>query len=553
MKVLIFSGGSGPSALQEGIIKNYPHAKITLVLNAYDNGKSTGDIRKVFGGEILGPSDVRKNQSRMHFLETGSSDVSEFLEYRFEAKRTEEAKEIIFGFLEELKENSRFLSEFEFMKDVLVRFFDSVPVKEFSDYSIGNILYGQLAHENRNSLQSAADIMKGVLGLKSSIILNSDESLYLKGKTKKGVFLDCEAKIVDWNSDDRITEVFLENLSGERVLPEVQDSFVKEILDSDMIILSTGTQWSSLIPTYMSTYNGEPLKEIFNKSEAKKYLLINGKPDLDMIGLNGNEILEVLGDYLNLSDFKIVSGENYMKPTKTDVLILTISEKYEPDILVKEIFWDYFENPGSDDVFCFDWDGTLAILPEPSGLSSVITENKNLIKDLNSVVISGNTHEVIDTDILLYAEGGLVKHTNGSKTTLFQEHEFQNSELKEIIEFLGEFSSKVSVRENVCITIKPLSGPKRQELHEKLIKEFPEYSVQITGKTTIDIFKVKDSKKYAFDDFTSDLKNKRIFYIGDEILEGNDSFINAYEEVIKIPVKSTIETNSFLRTIKVKE
>ena len=36
---------------------------ITSVVNAYDDGKSTGEIRKFFG--MLGPSDIRKVQELM--------------------------------------------------------------------------------------------------------------------------------------------------------------------------------------------------------------------------------------------------------------------------------------------------------------------------------------------------------------------------------------------------------------------------------------------------------------------------------------------------------
>ena len=63
MKVVIFSGGRGSSALTVGLRNSLSKEKtssITNVTNAYDDGKSTGEIRRVFSNNILGPSDVRK-------------------------------------------------------------------------------------------------------------------------------------------------------------------------------------------------------------------------------------------------------------------------------------------------------------------------------------------------------------------------------------------------------------------------------------------------------------------------------------------------------------
>ena len=61
--ILIFAGGTGSIALQTGLHNIYGNSvNVDIVISAYDNGKSTGECRKVFNGNILGPSDLRKNQ-----------------------------------------------------------------------------------------------------------------------------------------------------------------------------------------------------------------------------------------------------------------------------------------------------------------------------------------------------------------------------------------------------------------------------------------------------------------------------------------------------------
>ena len=63
LNVVIFSGGSGSVSIQEGFASIYGNDNYNLdvIINAYDNGKSTGACRRVFNNKILGPSDLRKN------------------------------------------------------------------------------------------------------------------------------------------------------------------------------------------------------------------------------------------------------------------------------------------------------------------------------------------------------------------------------------------------------------------------------------------------------------------------------------------------------------
>ena len=62
--IVIFCGGTGSIALQKGFAELFGNKCIQFhfVINAYDNGLSTGECRKVFLGKVPGPSDLRKNQ-----------------------------------------------------------------------------------------------------------------------------------------------------------------------------------------------------------------------------------------------------------------------------------------------------------------------------------------------------------------------------------------------------------------------------------------------------------------------------------------------------------
>ncbi len=59
MKAVVFSGGRGCTNIIKSIISQ-TDLDLAIVVNAYDNGKSTGRIRAYIPG-LLGPSDIRKN------------------------------------------------------------------------------------------------------------------------------------------------------------------------------------------------------------------------------------------------------------------------------------------------------------------------------------------------------------------------------------------------------------------------------------------------------------------------------------------------------------
>ena len=77
----MFCGGRGATTITQALIRQ-TNAKITLVINCYDNGLSTGRIRNYLDG-ILGPSDFRKNLSTV-LSAIEQNGVSNFLEHRIE-------------------------------------------------------------------------------------------------------------------------------------------------------------------------------------------------------------------------------------------------------------------------------------------------------------------------------------------------------------------------------------------------------------------------------------------------------------------------------------
>ncbi len=86
LRVTMFSGGTGSNRLTQAILEQWLHEiDLTILINAYDDGKSTGKIRRDFG--ILGPSDIGKNLiAAIDPRQTGASQLAKFLELTLDKK-----------------------------------------------------------------------------------------------------------------------------------------------------------------------------------------------------------------------------------------------------------------------------------------------------------------------------------------------------------------------------------------------------------------------------------------------------------------------------------
>ena len=355
--IVIFSGGTGSKALQESIDTNFPGLFDTnIIISAYDNGKSTGECRKILDGQILGPSDLRKNQLEKlklkisHDPETYKFEekLLNWLEVRFNAKDAEDAAIICLHGLSELMSEYKDKSEMNicFRNSICHFFFQNYlwtdSIKDvghyefrpylsnfsFTDFSISNIIYAGLASHLDNSLEHAGIVMAQFLGIDGGVYLVSDANLYLNAITESGHIISDEGDIVEWkNSDDKIIDIKLVDNKGNVVVPSVgmnpdcsenpeyKEGIARIIDAADIIIFSSGTQWSSLIPTYCH----KGLNEMIKNSKAKKFLIMNNTEDKDMFNVDCNELLFTVSRYLDLRDTTVIFNSNsdpYMHCTR---------------------------------------------------------------------------------------------------------------------------------------------------------------------------------------------------------------------------------------------
>ena len=617
MKIVILSGGTGSIQLQRGIYSVFNGISdgldIKVLVNAYDNGLSTGLVRKVCGGNILGPSDVRKNQTLIHEIYYGNTPLLKVLNIRFSIPAHDAKAYVIeqikglYGQIGQQKTDVLLAGANEFFENENSRLID------YDDFSLSNIIYAGLAAMHDNSLRTAAAIMSEILDIPDNVILNSDESLFLKALSQSGKLIDDEGDIVAWsNAADPIKSIFFQDAKGKEKLPVLCNEARDALMEADMIISSSGTQWSSLIPTYITT----GFKDAYESASAKKFLVMNKTQDKDMLGITASQVCDIISQFMSLTETEIIvdtSGDTllnsveaaYEKGTVKQGLYFPFTPsnpseantKHNPESLAKFIFTHYF---GKEilhaSTFVFDYDDTLVgrgnsyteasqfnkdaliSLREIAGKNIVIVTGNN-IRAVNMFVDRGSCsaafeglYSELNGTIQVYADGGLnrwdvnafTKYDPSSgaipwtfKSTLddsllFSKDQFDD--VCEVIKSIGIPSVKIENRHYATISIKPIDKDYRFAVRMLLAKLLPDYKVCATGRTTIDITKFGADKSIAVKEFVAAGIND-IVYIGDEIDDGNDApFVKKAEQenVLRgiIKVNNPADTAIFLRTAR---
>lgn len=572
MKILIFSGGTGSRALQIGLTNVFgKNIEYTVLANFLDNGLSTGIVRKVADGKILGPSDLRKNQCLRHELLYGYSPTLKFLDRRITNSNPVEL-------CSKLKHELKLVDTIsETDKTILIHAIDtyfSQPLADkvdYFDFSVANILYAGVAIDCGYSLWAAGKIFERILAIpQNSVIGNSDESVYLQATTKSGYTVLDEGDLVSWsNSEDPIVGIHTVDINGDPKIQTLSDEAELAIRSADLIIFSAGTQWSSLIPTYIS--NG--FKSALASSKAKKYLIMNLTEDKDSYGVGAIEWKNTLETYLT-PDVKYITSMFASESMRLDGgldISNTDSSTHNPNKLIKYIMLDYFsEYLNKSNMFVFDYDDTL--IPRNSQGSELAMENAKLYIDIssryNTAICSGNSINSITgfnsnsyydkIELRVFADNGLNEYIvrTGNKVLDYSKIKmsdlnFTNDESDFIIKTLEKFGfnlGQIQNRNGASIAIKPVDQIYRNIITNMLQAIFVDtyLLIRASGRTTIEITKRSANKSVTVKSLA---ETSKVVYIGDEFENGNDAPILGIPNVLTLSVNSPKDTNIFLKVL----
>jgi len=288
LKVVVFCGGHGGKSIIEAMVKN-PLFEMTAVVNCYDDGKSTGYLRRLIPG-YLGPSDVRKNMS--YFIDQNNLSkriLKDIIEYRFprdlESKKgIQELHNIIQQKSLSLKDLDVYLKKLSYEDSVYIRVYIKQFLNylkgnkiefDFNDCSFGNILMTGAYIKNNFDFAKAISELHIAFSLMGKVRnVTRGENLFLSALTNDGEFLGSEASIVEKRAESQLNEIFLleryldkkevkkiekhslekkqKMLKDIEIYPLIDESVAEIIREADIMIYAPGTQNSSLFPTYLT-------------------------------------------------------------------------------------------------------------------------------------------------------------------------------------------------------------------------------------------------------------------------------------------------------------
>lgn len=630
--VVIFAGGHGAVKLQQSIAKwGGPGVDVQIIISAYDNAKSTLACRQVFDHQILGVSDLRKNhitqykiQKDFDDLDRGSAwrSIYEWLELRLPkdwSKSFDETWKYVKDDYVGSMAGKLSVDSIEKLKTAVDNFFNKPKARDvnYADFALSNILYASLANMNGNSLERAGEIMSKVLGIKNNVHLISNVNLYLGAAAKSGKELPDEDIMSQWkNAEDPIDHLYYVDRDGNEYYPTVDelpnrsispDHLCEKILDdADIIIFSSGSQWTSLIPTYAQT----GFNEIIKRSKAKKYLVMNNVEDRDLYGCDADWILDQVKKYVDIDDFTIVLNTNaidtlnHLKSNKWKTVEASLSDAKGDPVhnleVFKVIMSDYVTPLVSySRRFVLDFDDTLwstkTIDDDLKTCIDNLDKFRRLKKHMQSMIFSGNKisryKKLVDNWRCEVAETGVNEleffkdvfsdfYCNfGNSKYHFEDgmFHFDGKVFKNISVFNHYFNlvdylvknlnkSKVFLNYNmpidysnfencgdVNIALSPVSH--REEVIpavNSLIDEYnafyyTDFYAYVNGNTTIDIL-YKDFNKASC--LNEVLRDKKFNYIGDKLEDGNDASVKTIKLANCVSVDDVYDTNFLLRALE---
>ena len=260
-KVVVLGGGTGMSTLLKGL-KQFP-IDITAIVSVCDDGKSTGRLREEFNTPAVG--DIRKVIVSLAEKDSVFGDV---INYRFQT------------------------------------------TSDLNGHTVGNLILTALS-EITGNLSDAIESISKILKLKGRVLPLTEDCVTLMGKMEDGEIIEGEHNITE--CPKKIKEVYYKEE------PVVCEASLKAIREADLIILSMGSLYTSILPNLLCH---DILKELEKSNSKIMYVsnMMTQPGETDNYKVSNH--LKILNKYLKNRKVDVVIANN-------SIIDKNILKKYE--------------------------------------------------------------------------------------------------------------------------------------------------------------------------------------------------------------------------------
>ena len=274
-KVVVLGGGTGLSTLLKGL-KLFP-VNLSAIVSVCDDGKSTGRLRTEFNQVAVG--DIRRVLVALSETEEAFDDI---LNYRFHT------------------------------------------TSDLDGHTVGNLLLTAASNIHGNMSKGIKSLSK-VLNLKGDVIPFSEETgITLMGEMEDGSIVEGEHNITETNK--KIKRVFYKKV------PKVSPDALKAIKHADLIVLSMGSIYTSILPNLICK---EVVDAIDNSKADIMYVcnIVTQPGETD--DFKASDHINLINDYLGRKKIKVgIFNKEEMDPVL--VKKYETEEQKDPVILDKE-------------------------------------------------------------------------------------------------------------------------------------------------------------------------------------------------------------------------
>lgn len=269
-KVVVLGGGTGLSVLLSGL-KKFP-LDITAIVSVSDNGSSTGKLREEFNTPAVG--DIRRV---LISLSETEPLVEKLFNYRFHT------------------------------------------TSDLNGHTIGNLIL-TATKEITGNLSDGIEALSKVFNLKGRVVPLTEDNVTLMAKMTDGTIVKGETEITA--SDKKIKKVFYEET------PIITPLAIKEIREANIIVLSMGSIYTSIIPNLI---NKEIIDAIDNSNAKVMYVCNMMTQPGETDGFSVSDHVKLLNSYLGNKKIDKVLVNNKI----IDKMILDKYQNEEQKDLVK--------------------------------------------------------------------------------------------------------------------------------------------------------------------------------------------------------------------------